>query len=181
MFKKFFVSVIAFTILTVQANAATHNNLKAAFDDLNYALTVDWDQSDKAFYNAKMDNFAASIKEMQAEGLTNQELVDFTLSQVKDQKLAQDLKTAFTMVVINKMSPTEAHAYITDVMSKSYSSGASWAGEVVLGAIGLVIFVALAAVVIGSAKIEDGCYKVRSCEQSCIGNSCIEDCDYRCL
>ncbi len=181
MFKKFFLLMVAFSILTVQANAATHNNLKAAFDDLNYSLSVEWDQSDKAFYNAKMDNFANTIKELQAEGLTNQELVDFTLSQVKDQKLAQDLKTAFTMVVINKMSPSEAHAYITDVMSRSYSTGASWAGEVILGAIGLVIFVALAAIVVGSAKIEDGCYKVRTCDQACIGNSCVEECDYRCI
>lgn len=181
MFKKFFLLMIAFTLLSVQANAATHNGLKEAFDELNYSLTVDWDQTDKAFYNDQMDKFSATVKDLQAQGLTNQELVDYTLSQVKDQKLAQDLKTAFTMVVINKMSPTEAHKYITDVMSNSYSRGASWAGEVVLGAIGLVIFVALAAVVVGSAKIEDGCYKVNTCEQTCFGNACYEECDFRCL
>lgn len=181
MFKKFFLLMIAFTLLSVQANAATHNGLKDAFDELNYSLNVEWDQQDKAFYNEQMDKFSATVKDLQAQGLTNQELVDYTLSQVKDAKLAQDLKTAFTMVVINKMNPAEAHKYITDVMANSYSRGASWAGEVVLGAIGLVIFVALAAVVVGSAKIEDGCYKVRTCDQACIGNSCIEDCDFRCI
>lgn len=181
MFKKFLFSMLAFTLLVVQANAATHNTLKDAFDDLNYSLTVEWDQKDKAFYNSQMDKFAGIVKELQAQGMSNQELVEFTLSQVKDQKLAKDLETAFNMVVINKMSPAEAHKYVTDVMSNSYSRGASWAGEVVLGAIGLVIFVALVAVVAGKAKIEDGCYKVYTCEDTCFGNACYTECDYRCL
>ena len=181
MFKKFFLLMIAFTLLSVQANAATHNSLKAAFDDLNYSLSVDWDQKDQAFYDAQMNNFAANVKQLQAEGLSNQELIEFALSQVKDQKLATDLRTAFSMVAINNMDSVQAHKYVTDVMSKSYSTGASWAGEAVLGVVGLVILVALGAIVIGSAKIEDGCYKIRSCDQACIGNSCVSDCDYNCI
>jgi hypothetical protein len=35
MFKKFFLLMISFTLLSVQANAATHNGLKEAFDELN--------------------------------------------------------------------------------------------------------------------------------------------------
>ena len=181
MFKRFCLMMLAFTLLTVQANAATHNSLKAAFDDLNYSLSVEWDQTDKAFYDAKMDEFAKTVKELQAQGLTNQQLIDFTVSQVQDKKLAKDLETAFNMVVINKMSPTEAHKYVTEVMSNNYSRGASWGGEVVLGAIGLVVFVALAAVVVGSAKIEDGCYKIRHCDDYCVGSSCYTDCKYECI
>src|SRR5687767_9331344 len=100
MCKKFFVSVIAFCMLTVQSFAATNNGLKAAFDNLNYSLTVEWDQTDRAFYNQKMEDFAQSLR---AANVSNQELVEFTVSQVKDEKLAKDLRTAFTMVQINKM------------------------------------------------------------------------------
>lgn len=181
MFKKFLFSMLAFALLVVQANAATHNSLKDAFDELNYSLTVDWDQKDRAFYDSQMNKFSKTVTQLQAQGMTNQELVEFTLSQIKDQKLAKDLETAFNMVEINRMNPTEAHKYVTEVLGNSYSRGASWAGEVVLGAIGLVIFVALAAIVAGKAKVEDGCYKVYSCEDTCFGSTCYRDCDYRCL
>lgn len=181
MFNRFFMMFIAFSLFTVHANASSQKGLKAAFDELNYSLNVEWDQSDKDFYNSQMDNFANTVKDLQSQGLTNRELVGFTLSQIKDQKLAKDLETAFNMVVINKMSPTEAHSYITEVMSNSYSRGASWAGEAILGTIGFIVFIALAAIVVGSAKIEDGCYKVRTCDQVCIGVSCYTDCDYNCL
>lgn len=181
MLNKFLILFMTMTLFTVQTNAATHNSLKTAFDDLNYSLTVEWDQKDRSFYNAQMEKFATEVKGLQAQGMSNQELIDFTLSQLKDQKMAKDLETAFNMVAINKMGAEEAHRYVTDVMNKSYSRGASWAGEVVAGVIALIIFVAVAAIVAGSAKLEDGCYKVRTCEEYCGFGACYEECDFRCL
>lgn len=42
MFKKFFMSSLIFCLLITQANAATHNGLKSAFNELNYSLSVEW-------------------------------------------------------------------------------------------------------------------------------------------
>lgn len=181
MFKKILVLMMTLTLFTVQANAASGNNLKAAFDDLNYALTVEWDQTDRGFYNHQMQNFALTVKELQAQGLTNQELIDFTVSQIKDQQLAKDLRTAFSVIMINKMSPEEAHQYVITTMNQSYSRGASWAGEVLIGAVALVLLVAIAAIVAGKARVEDGCYKVYTCDEDCFGGICYEECDYRCI
>lgn len=181
MFKKYFSLFLVFSFITVQADAVTDHNLKTAFDDLNYSLTVDWDQKDRTFYNAQMEKFAGEVKTLQAQGLTNQQLVDFTVGQIKDQKVANDLRTAFTVVQINKMSAAEAHDYVTDVLNKSYSQGASWAGEVLVGAVVLVIFIAIAAIVAGKARVNDGCYEVYTCEQDCIGNVCAENCGYDCI
>lgn len=183
MFKKLFAFSMIFCLLVVQANATTHNGLKAAFDDLNYALTVDWDQTDRAFYSSQMEKFSAQVKSLQEQGLTNQELMDFALTQVKDEKAAKDLQTAFTMITINKMSPKEAQRYVSDVMNKSYSRGASWGGEVIIGAVVLVLIIAVVAIVAGKARVNEneGCYEVYTCEDYCTGNLCYEECGYECV
>jgi hypothetical protein len=181
MCKKLMVSIIALCFLTVQSFAATNNGLKAAFDSLNYSLTVEWNQTDRAFYNAEMAKFAESIR---AANVTNQELVEFTVSQVKDQKLAQDLRTAFTMVQINKMDQKEAQKYVVDVMNKSYSHGASWNGGAVIGgALLVIVIVAVALLATGDARINDNeeCYEVYTCDDYCTAGVCYEDCGYECI
>lgn len=183
MFKKLFAFSMIFCMLVVQANAVTHNGLKAAFDDLNYALSVEWDQTDRAFYSAQMEKFTAQVKSLQEQGLTNQELMDFALTQVKDEKAAKDLQTAFTMITINKMSPKEAQRYVTDVMNKSYSRGASWGGEVIVGAVVLILIIAVVAIVAGKARVNENeaCYEVYTCEDYCTGSLCYEECGYECI
>lgn len=147
MFKRFFVGFLAFAFISVQANAATNNSLKAAFDQLNYSLSVEWDQKDRAFYDAKMKEFTAQVAELQAQGLTNAELSEFALTQVKDKTLAAELNTAFTMIQINKMNQSEARKLVLDTVSKSYNQGASWSSDAFLigGLVVLVLAVALAA------------------------------------
>jgi hypothetical protein len=181
MCKKFMVSLIALCMLTVQSFAATSNGLKAAFDDLNYSLTVEWNQTDRAFYNQQMEKFAQSLR---AANVTNQELVEFTVSQVKDQKLANDLRTAFTMVQINNMNQKDAQKYVIDIMNKSYSHGASWNGGAVIGgAVLVVVIVAVALLVTGDARISDNedCYQVYQCDDYCSAGICYEDCGYKCI
>lgn len=183
MFKKLFAFSLIFCFLVVNANAATHNNLKAAFDELNYALSVDWDQKDQDFYKSQMEKFNTTLASLQAQGMTNQEMIDFTLSQLKNENMRKDLQTALTMVQINKMDPKEAQRYVTDVMNKSYSRGASWGGEVIVGAVVLVLIVAVALIVAGKARVNDneGCYEVYTCDDYCTGGFCYEDCYYECV
>lgn len=181
MLRKLFAFTMIVCFFTVQASAATNNGLKAAFDDLNYALTVEWDQTDKNFYKAQMEKFQSTLETLQAQGMTNNELVEFAVSQLKNEKAAKDLRTAFSMIAINKMSPQEAQRYVVDVMNNSYSRGASWSGGAIVGAIALVIIVAVALIVAGKARVGEGCYEVYRCEDYCTGGICYEDCDYECI
>lgn len=148
MFKKFFVSFLAFAMLSVQATAATNNSLKAAFDSLNYSLSVEWDQRDRAFYDAKMKEFTAKVQELQAQGLTNAELAEFAVSQIRDQRMADELKGAFTTIQLNQLNQADARKLVMETMSKSYNRGASWSSDTLLvgGLIVLVIVAALAGV-----------------------------------
>lgn len=183
MFRKLVMLSMVFCLFIVQANAATHNSLKSAFDELNYALTVEWDQTDRNFYESQMNKFSATLETLQANGMTNAELVDFAVSQLKDEGAQKDLRTALSMVKINNMTQSEAKRYVTDVMNKSYNRGASWGGEVVVGVVVFVLIIAIAAIVAGKARINEneGCYEVRVCEENCIGSVCHEDCDYECV
>ena len=183
MFRKFFVFSMIIALFTTQANAATHNNLKAAFDDLNYALTVEWDQTDREFYQTQVDKFSGALEELQKQGLSQQELIQFALEQVKDESMKKDLQTALSLVVINKMSKGEAQRFVTDMMNKSYSRGASWNGGAVIGVVVFVILIAVVAIIAGKARVNDneGCYEVWTCDDYCTGNVCYEDCRYECV
>lgn len=183
MFKKLTAFAMIFCFLIVNVHATTNNGLKAAFDELNYALTVEWDQKDQEFYKSQMEKFNSTLNSLQKSGMSNQEMIDFTLSQLKDENMKKDLKTALMMVQINQMNQKEAQKYVTDMMNKSYSRGASWGGEIIVGAIVLVLIVAVAAIVAGKARVNEdqGCYEVWKCDNYCTGNFCYEDCYYECI
>lgn len=190
MLKKFVTSLMITAMISVQATASTTApGLKQAFDELSYSLTVEWDQKDKEVYTAQMKKFSASVRELQAKGMTDAELVSFIKSEVKDQKVAKDLETAFTMISINKMSSEEASKYMVETMKKSYSAGASWNGDAILY-IGLGVLIVVAAVSLAAAGYTGGgsraCYEdVYVCDTTCYddywyGYTCYDDCYYSC-
>jgi hypothetical protein len=176
--RKFITLMMVITIFTVQAHASTHNGLKAAFDEMNYALTVDWDQTDRTFYESQLKKFTGTVRELQKQGLTNEQMIDFAKSQVKDARVAGDLDTAFSMITINRMSSEEASRYIVDSMKRAYSNGASWNGDVLVYlAVGLLI-VALA-VGIAAAAGGSGGSNVGTPTTNTPGyNACYNDCYY---
>lgn len=188
MFKKFITLMMVLSIFTVSANASTQTGLKAAFDELNYSLTVEWDQKDKDFYSSQMKKFSSEIRGLQSKGLTNSQLVDFVKSEVKNERAAKDLETAFNMVQINKMSAEEASNYLVEAMKKSYNVGASYQGEVfIYAAVGLLIVAAAVALASGNATVSTGggCYQYYVCDNYCYydyywGYTCYDDCYYTC-
>ncbi len=143
MFRRLFSLFIVFALVSVSAHATSRQGLKQAFNELNYALTVEWDQQDKDFHNAQLKKFSQTLQELKREGLTNAELLAFIKAEVKDERVGRDVETAFNMIQINKMSNDEATNYMIETMKKSYSAGASFNGEVFLYlGIGLLIVAA---------------------------------------
>ncbi|MFL5783824.1 MAG: hypothetical protein ACJ76H_04380 [Bacteriovoracaceae bacterium] len=192
MFKKLVTLMIA-VAFTTTAFAGSNPGLKSAFDELNYSLTVEWNQKDKSFYDAQMKKFKDTLAGLQAKGLTNAELIEFVKAEVKDAKVAKDMQTAFTMIQIQKMSASDAANYMTETMKKSYSTGASWNGEAVMY-IGIgVLLIAVAVAVAASAGHGGGgsyggggyCEDVYVCDTYCYddyywGYTCDDDCYWSC-
>ena len=171
VFKKMMTIFMVFAIFAVQAHASTHDGLKAAFDEMNFAVTVEWDQKDKNFYEAQLKKFTTTVRELQKKGLTNAEMIAFAKSHVKDAKVAKDLDTAFSMITINKMNSEEASKYVIDSMKSAYSSGASWTGSGVLYVAAALLLVALA-VGVANGNVSGGGYGNGG------GGYCVEDCYY---
>jgi len=167
--KKFVTIMMVFAIFAVQANATAHEGLRAAFDEMNFAITVEWDQKDKNFYEAQLKKFTTTVRELQKKGLTNAEMIEFAKSHVKDAKVAKDLDTAFSMITINKMNSEEASKYVIDSMKRAYSSGASWTGSGVLYVAAALLLVALA-VGVANGNVSGG--------GNGGGGYCVEDCYY---
>lgn len=172
MIKKFIAFVMIFTLFTVSAQASVQVGLKAAFDELNYALNVEWDQKDQAFYKAQVRSFNETVKELMANGLTQTEFVEFVKSEVKNERVAKDMETALSMISLNNMSSAQASKYMIETMEKSYSAGASWNGRAnVLLSLG-ILFV-LAGVLVGASTTvttTNTCgYSVYYCGETCYG------------
>jgi Skp family chaperone for outer membrane proteins len=176
VFKKLLTLMMVVSIFTVQAQASTQNGLKAAFDEMNYSLTVEWDQKDNAVYEAQLKKFTGVVRDLQKQGLTNSQMIAFAKSEVKDAKVAKDLETAFSMITINKMSSEDASKYMMDSMKRSYSSGAAWNGDVLTYlAVGLLIVALAVGVAKGNVAVVAG--------NGGYGSSCYDDCyyyDYSC-
>jgi len=164
-------------IFTVSAQASVQQGLKAAFDELNYSLNVEWDQKDQNFYKTKVRVFNESVRDLMNNGLTHQDYLTFVKTQVKNERVAKDMETALNIISINKMTSADASKYMIETMEKSYSSGASWNGRAnVYLSIG-VLFI-FAAVIAGSTTSYDPgpgpsartCgYSVYYCGETCYG------------
>lgn len=179
--KRFFVLTLTLIFFSIQAHATAGNGLKAALDEFNYAVSVEWDQKDQSFLNAQSEKLSRELLRLKESGMTNQELMDQAVAGIKDQNVVREIQTVFSMVSLNAMSPSEAQEHIKKAFSKNYSSGASWNGSAFVG--GLVILLVIAGVLVltGQNKVEDGCYQTYQCENQCNAVYCQEVCDYKCI
>lgn len=183
--KRVFIFILMLITFSVQATAATHNGLKSAFEELNYSLSVEWDQKDQNFFNAQSEKFSSEIMKLHASGLSNQELLDFTISQIKDEKLAREIQTTYSLVSINAMTAKDAQEHIRSVVEKTYNRGASWNGTAAFigGAIFAIVLLAVVAVVYKDELTEKGeeCYMAYKCHEVCEYGLCRNVCADECI
>lgn len=180
MMKKVCLFILSMVILSVHVSAGTENSLPQIFSELNYALTVDWDQKDPAFYEQQVKKFSSQLAKMQEEGLTNQQLVDYAIAQIKDERSARDARTAFTLIQINKMSPMEARQTVQDLMKQSYGRGASWNADGG-GAVDAIVAIATLALIAYAVVyiVQRTC--ISRCEKDCtLLGGCSSECRSEC-
>ncbi len=139
-FKRILASFMLIAMLSVQADTVSGNSLAQIFNEINYTLTVEWDQQDQEFYRTQVDQFQAKVLELQKEqGISNQQLIDYAVNSVKDAKLASDLKGLFGVIEANKLNYDEARKLVVDTIGKSYSQGASWTSDAALVGFGVLL------------------------------------------
>lgn len=148
MFAKIITFLLACSIFSASAMPNTNDGLKAAFDEFNYSVTVEWDQKDPSFLEAKKLELMQTISGLEAEGMTRAELITFAKSQLKDANLIKNLDSVLEAISLNKMTSEEANNFMIRSIENSQSQGANWNGVIILTPVGLLILVLLIAVVI---------------------------------
>lgn len=137
MFLKFATFILAITIFSA-AQANTHEGMKAAFDEFNYATTVEWDQKDQSFLELKKQELAMAIE---AQGMSREDLISFTKAQLNNEVLGQNLDTVLNAVSMNEMSAEQAHSIMANAIAQAQVKGASWNGVIIMTPVGLLVLV----------------------------------------
>jgi len=151
MFKKWIILFTLLTFFSGQAFANSADGLKIAFDELNYSLTVEWDQKNQGFYDEQMNRFVENLKSLQDQGMTKNELISFVKTSIKDERMVREIESTFKVIELRKLSPQEAAKLMGDTMRKnSYHRGASWNGTLtVVTTIGTLIVIGASIVLAG--------------------------------
>ena len=150
--------ILMLSFQTMASAPVNHlNELKSAFDRLNFSIQVQWDQKDKMFYNAKVNEFKKTVEKLQESGLTNEELIEFIKRNIKDDNIAQDVDKLFETIKTSSMTKVEARKFIIDYVGKNYSQGASWMGSAsaTILLVGLLIVLAVVATAGTTVYYED--------------------------
>ncbi len=126
--------------------SALKSELNKSFDELNYKLNVEWDQKDTKVFDQAVKGFEKEIAELQAQGVTNKDLVDHALEKIKDKQVQKDMAELQKVIKENGMTDAEARAFVIQKLSSTYSHGASWSGSrmgihtaLIIGAIILIV------------------------------------------
>lgn len=184
MFKKVSMYVLALAMIIVQAQASAQSGLKAAFDELNYSLSVEWDQKDQAFFNQKSEAFTEELIRLQKAGVSNQQLLNELLSEIENKNLARDIQATFSLMSINALSQDEATRQIKSILEKNYQTGANWnGGSVLLGMVLVIAIIAVVGIVYQDQIKKEGerCYMAWKCNDYCGLTGCQQVCGEECI
>lgn len=160
LLKRLIALVLCMITTTVFAN--TKQELQNAFQNLNYDLTVEWDQKDKAVLSAKLENFQTVINGLKDKGVTNNEILTAVKEMIHNPKLIEDLELQASLNNINDSND------LTDFLWKNRQGmtvqGASWSGavEFILPLAAIAILLTLTIIAANKKCTERAAY---SCEQ----------------
>jgi len=135
------VLALCFTF-NVMAGTGSVVEFEKVVDEYYYDLSVEWDQKDQKFYDAKTKEFFTKLETLiNNEGLSQTEIINLLKSKIKDQAMIDSL--VVKMSLLNKSgSVEELLKVVKDSTQHLYTRGASWNGQVILQATAALIVAA---------------------------------------
>lgn len=144
----------AFAMTPVQETSALSKALDQTFNEMNYSLNVEWDQKDQVYFKNTVDGFENQIKSLQDQGLTNKELIEYTLAKVKDKQIQNDISEISKVISETEMTPDQARDFALEKLNSTHAQGASWAGS--KKGIKLAIILALIIIIVCATDRDHG-------------------------
>lgn len=111
------------------ASPVEREGLKEAMQELNYSLTVEWNQDDSKFYVDQITKFQDRINQLGLKNLDRNEAFMIALSQVKDGQYKSNVQATLSKINVNHLSNEEVQALLIQIAEKTNSVGSSWNGR----------------------------------------------------
>lgn len=157
---------MVFPMVQVQAQETT---LDSAISNLQYRLTVEWDQKDLGAQKKIMSDFAAELDQLKKQGVTDQEIFKSLSAKAFDAQTSKDIENLAKYAKANNLDQKQIRKLVVDYANKSQKLGTSWSSEATVGiVIGIVLVVVLIAALTGNVTVSTGYYY----------DSCYDDCYY---
>jgi hypothetical protein len=140
--KKLSLFLVSSLLLQSFAWAGPKENLKSILDDYRYAVTVEWDQKDKAQLETYKSQFSGELtKLIQDEKLSVKDVSEFVKENSKSLKI--DANVLELLKDKNgQLNLQRAQQLLEDSTEQMYMQGSSWAPEQILlyGLVTLAVF-----------------------------------------
>ncbi len=124
----------------VFASSGVVSELERELDSYHYALSVEWDQKDQAFYDAKTAEFFAALKALiKDNGLSQAQLMTVMEKKINDKNLLEAMKLKMSLLKTGS-SAEDLAKMIKDSTKDMYAQGASWNGQAIVPvAVGILV------------------------------------------
>ncbi len=175
--KKFATGILAFTmaaILPMVQVQAQETSLDSAIDNLQYKLTVEWDQKDVSVQKKILSDFTAELDQLKKQGVTDQEIFNSLSAKAFDAQTSKDIENLAKYAKSNNLDGKQVRKLVIDYANKSQKLGTSWSSEATFGVIiGVVLAIVLIAALTGHVSASTGGSGYYSS-----GSNCSDSCYY---
>lgn len=120
------VALVCFSFSTL---ANVDAKIASIFDEVEFKLSVEWDQKDQAFYNETVRNFEKQLGDLAQEGVAPSDVLNYLQSNIKDKKVASELSDLVSTIDVETMSLEDSKSLIQDYVDGMKNTGANYSGR----------------------------------------------------
>jgi hypothetical protein len=155
--KKILTGVLAILmagILPMNQLHASEVTLESAIQNLQYRMTVEWDQKDLKKQKEIMGEFVAQVESLKKQGVTDEQIFKSLSASAFDAQTAKEIEHLAKYAKAKKLDAKETRKLIVDYANKSQKMGANWSSEATVALIiGLVLAIVLVAALSGNLTV----------------------------
>lgn len=142
--------ILSFFLLSTSFSSAPGAlaGIREAISELNYALTVEWDQKDASIRQQQIDRFHSRIAELELKGISRSTILKEAIQGLPKSKARTDMLSFLDQVDTDVFGPQDFQKVLSEIAEKSKTSGASWNGSIDIATLAPVLVIAGIVVVI---------------------------------
>lgn len=118
--------MLSMMILCQSALASNSENFEQMLKELEYSLTVEWDQKDKKYYEQAMERFYREMSELQKRGLSNREMLSVIERTSLNTKVVSEMKHLIGQLDVEKLSLEETKNLVMKAFREGQAKGGNW-------------------------------------------------------